>query len=175
MLDGNKLPPCWANNAFFRKTEKNSICVLNFRCCLLSCWICWNSTLASRLMISRGIHCRTVTWRSCTTTVLLPYRRLLSSNFLIWDVLSWPTLPALRLVMLSWSIFKILSIGNQFLLSTNTNDINPLFILFSFSTTVLQDVAAYLKLLPPPDNSANDEKDKQFLLELLVIQYLLLH
>ena len=36
------------------------------------------------------------------------------------------------------------------------------------STTVLQDVAAYLKLLPPPDNSDKDEKDKQFLMELLV-------
>lgn len=38
------------------------------------------------------------------------------------------------------------------------------------STTVLQDVAAYLKLLPPPDNSDKDEKDKQFLMELLVSQ-----
>ena len=42
------------------------------------------------------------------------------------------------------------------------------FALQNFSTTVLQDVAAYLKLLPPPDNSDNDEKDKEFLMELLV-------
>lgn len=43
------------------------------------------------------------------------------------------------------------------------------FIVDWFSTTVLQDVAAYLKLLPPPDNSDKDIKDKQFLMELLVI------
>ncbi|KAI9551525.1 hypothetical protein GHT06_021858 [Daphnia sinensis] len=39
------------------------------------------------------------------------------------------------------------------------------------STTVLQDVAAYLKLLPPPDNSDKDEKDKQFLMELLISRH----
>ena len=36
-------------------------------------------------------------------------------------------------------------------------------------TTVLQDIAAYLKLLPPPGQSeGTDVTDKQFLLELLV-------
>lgn len=42
------------------------------------------------------------------------------------------------------------------------------FFVFFYSTTVLQDVAAYLKLLPPPDNSDNDIKDKNLLMELLV-------
>lgn len=43
-------------------------------------------------------------------------------------------------------------------------------LLFVFdSTTVLQEIAAYLKLLPPPGQSpSTDEKDKEFLLELLV-------
>ena len=37
------------------------------------------------------------------------------------------------------------------------------------STTVLQEIAAYLKLLPPPGQApSTDENDKEFLLELLV-------
>lgn len=40
------------------------------------------------------------------------------------------------------------------------------------STTVLQDIASYLKLLPPPGE--NDEKDEEFLMELLVSEFFFL-
>jgi len=42
----------------------------------------------------------------------------------------------------------------------------------SLSTTVLQEIAAYLKLLPPPGQApSTDENDKEFLLELLISRH----
>ena len=129
-----------------------------------SCWICWNSTPVSKSTIKPAIRWRTATWCSSIMTASRHSRRQPLSNTLNWGGLRWPMWPASIRAKLYRSILKASGMNFSFKFSIRVNVI----CFGNFSTTVLQDVAAYLKLLPPPDNSDNDEKDKEFLMELLV-------